>query len=264
MAPKSKTKAKRRANLFGIPLDNVDTEAINNIVEKYAAKPKPMHIVSLSWWDFIRAKTKWEYRAIVKHASLVVPHSHLLSCGIRATRQSPINFVSEFDFLIKLLAILERHAMSIVLLGMALEEIHAIEQNIRNTYPDLKIVGRFSGFFNKQQEQAIQIAIRKANPDFIFVGSGLYINEVWLYEIKHKLNPAILFWSRKVMEALAMQRNRYPKSALRAIAQSIGAYIRRPWRIYRFFVFLVYIIAVIITRLNTRRRKGIAKNSPVL
>ena len=250
--PASKKK-RTRAHLFGIPIDNVDAESIRTLVGRHAEKPQAQQIVLLSWWGLVKAITRWEYRTIVQKAVLVVPTSYLLTLGVRITRQAAINITTSFEFAVKLLAALENNKLSLALLGMEVDDIVRVEENIRNTYPELRVLGRFSGYFDAKQEQAILTAVRKASPDCLFIGHGLIDNEGWPYRIKHNINPAILFWSSEAMGVLAKKRNRPPSSRTKRMFAIIGTYIRKPWRLYRFPVFLVYFFTLAGKRIFARK-----------
>ena len=183
---------------------------------------------------------------------MVIPTSPLLTFGARILRGKKVPYYFDFDFIIRVLSSVEGHGKSIYLLGMDMENIQEIERNIKSTFPDLMIVGRYSGYFSESQEQTIVTAIRKAGPALLFAGTGIPNKEIWLYRVKHKIKPSIMIWSGMAMDILAAKTQRPPKKGMNRLLHSTRQFITKPWRIYRFFIFLFYVLALLFWKITRR------------
>lgn len=247
MSNNSPKSAKRY--IFNTPVHDIDPQDIKDVITSFLESSKPIHIVYLSWWGLIRGIFNWGYRSILRNATLIIPTSTLIVFGARVLKYNRLSCHSSFDFTIKILSILEANQQSIYLLGTEVGQLQIIEKNINNTFPELMIVGRFPGYFSPQHEQPISTAIRKSRPKLLLVGSGVPSNELWVYKIKHKIHPCILIWSDSVMNILAMKTKKPATDNFTKILTTIKTYVRKPWRLYRFLIFIGYFFALIFWRI---------------
>ena len=248
-ATQKKNTGFQRIRIFNTPIANIAPESIRQVIDDLITRSTPSQIIFLSWWELIRAICKQNYKSLVKNTTLVIPTSPLISFSARVLKKDRLHYHASFDFIITVLSRIEAHNKSIYLLGMELEQIQAIEKNIKNTFPHLMVVGRYSGYFSIQQEQAIITAIRKSDTTLLFVGNGVPQKELWPYRIKHKIKPCISVWSGSTMDVLSSKIQKPPSRGIRLFFYSIKKGILKPWRVYRLFVFLWYFGALLYCRI---------------
>jgi len=135
-----------------------------------------------------------EYRRCLREASLVLPVSPAIVRGARFLRKGTLTCYSSFTFVIRLLSLAERFNRTVYLLGGRKEEVEKAERNLRDSYRGLRLVGRHAGFFPKTQEKNVLLAIKKATPTFLLVGSGLPGRDLWILRRKKELTPGIYLW----------------------------------------------------------------------
>ncbi|MDR3168038.1 MAG: WecB/TagA/CpsF family glycosyltransferase, partial [Treponema sp.] len=179
---------KERIRLLKVPLDIVHPEHLADCIYELLAEPEGKNIVLLSLWDLLRARRNGEYRSYVTGASLVIPISKSLVGGARfLTGKRPVRYMP-FEFIVQLLTILEERELSLYLLGGKKRILQMAEKNIRQTFPRLRIIGRYVGFFKKQEEGTLLQAIRKAAPSLLLVGKGVHGEEQWIAKSNSQLN----------------------------------------------------------------------------
>ncbi len=106
-----------RISVLGVPLDILPPEGIEDLVLRFA-DGKNHQIVLLSLWDLMRARRSGEFRTMIAGASLVLPISLSITKGARFLRRSePVRYMP-FDFVVKLLAALEKRTKSVYILGI--------------------------------------------------------------------------------------------------------------------------------------------------
>lgn len=160
-----------RVTILGVPVDILPVEGIDELVVRFA-DGKNHQIVLLSLWDLMRARRVGEFRTMIAGASLVLPISVAITKGARFLRKAePIRYMP-FDFVIKLLAALERHGKSVYLFGATRTCIQKAEGNIKSTFPGLRVVGRYAGRYPRNMEASIIEAVKKATPSLLLVGSA--------------------------------------------------------------------------------------------
>jgi len=136
---------KERVKLLNVPVDNIAPEQLSEFIYDLLKEKKEHNIVLLSLWDLLRARGNNDYRSYVQRASLVIPISKSLVSGIKFLTGVKAHRYMPFDFIVSLLTILEAREFSCYLLGGKTKIVLKTEKNIRQTFPKLRIVGRFPG-----------------------------------------------------------------------------------------------------------------------
>ena len=145
---------------------------------------------------------------MIAGASLVLPISLSITKGARFLhRAEPVRYMP-FDFVVKLLAALEKRGKSVYLLGSTRTSIQKAEGNIKSTFPGLRVVGRYAGRYPKQMELTIVEAVKKATPSLLLVGSGVPGREKWIPRNLARFNSGIYLWCSDLFEVFAERRSK--------------------------------------------------------
>jgi N-acetylglucosaminyldiphosphoundecaprenol N-acetyl-beta-D-mannosaminyltransferase len=241
-----------RISLLKVPLDIVPEEQLAGTIYALLAAGEGKNIVLLSLWDLLRARRIGEYRSFVLGASLVIPISKSLVGGARfLTGKTPVRYMP-FDFVINLLTILERRRFSLYLLGGKSRILKKAEKNIRQTFPELKIVGRYVGSFKRQEEATILQAVRKATPSLLLIGKGVHGEERWIAKNNKLLNPGLRLWCSDLFDVFAERKKRPSRSVFDRGFEWVGYCAQRPLRFFRFFLYIYYKLLLLIYRLFKR------------
>jgi N-acetylglucosaminyldiphosphoundecaprenol N-acetyl-beta-D-mannosaminyltransferase len=163
--------------------------------------------------------------------------------GKQAVRYMP------FDFIINLLTILEGHEFSTYLLGGKKRILVKIEKNLRETFPSLRIVGRFPGSFRRQDEAVIIEAIRKASPSLLLVGKGVRGGEHWIARNSNRLGKGMRLWCSDLFDVFAERRKHPSRTSFALGFEWIGYCLHNPVKFLGFFPFLYYNFLLLIYKL---------------
>jgi len=238
-----------RIKILGVPVDILPPERIEDIVYGFE-DGKNHQIVLLSVWDLMRARRPGEFRTMIMGASLVLPVSLSIARGARfLKRAEPVRY-TPFDFIVRLLATLERRGRSAYLLGSSRAVIQKAESNVKATFPGLRVVGRFAGRYPRQMESSIIEAVRKATPSLLLVGTGVPGRERWIPRNLSRFNSGIYLWCSDLFEVLASRRRRASRAMSRRGLEWIPYILRKPWKAYRLFVYLWYCLLLLSARLR--------------
>lgn len=234
-----------QVNFLKVKISNVSMEQIPEILYSLLETGESKHIVLLSIWDLLRARKNNEYRTYVQNATLVIPISKSIIGGIRFLTGKTVHRVMPFDFFIKVLSALEERGKSVYLLGAHLKSLKLAERNIRHTFPRLRIVGRCTGDFKRQEEPAILTAIRKASPSLLLVSKGVQGDERWLARNKANFGPGIQIWCSDLFDIFAERKKRPGKKTFEHGLEWIGYTLHKPLLIFRFFPYLYFKILLL-------------------
>jgi N-acetylglucosaminyldiphosphoundecaprenol N-acetyl-beta-D-mannosaminyltransferase len=244
-----KDQAKERVNFLKVPIDIVEPNRLGLLVFKLLAEGTEQNIVLLSLWDLLRARRNAEYRDYVKRAALVIPISKSIISGIRFVLGKQAVRYMPFDFVISLLRTLEGYEFSSYFLGGKKRILTKVEKNIRETFPELRIVGRYPGWFKRQDEATIIEAIRKASPSLLLVGKGVRGGEHWIARNGKRLGKGLRLWCSDLFDVFA-ERKRHPsRTSFDLGIEWIGYCLQSPVKLLRIFPFFYYNILLLMYKI---------------
>jgi N-acetylglucosaminyldiphosphoundecaprenol N-acetyl-beta-D-mannosaminyltransferase len=220
----------------------------------YLKSGQGKNIVLLSLWDLLRARRNGEYRSFVLKAALVIPISKSLIRGARfLTGKTPVRYMP-FDFVIRLLTILEAREYSLYLLGGKPRILGKSEKNIRQTFPQLRVVGRYTGSFKRNEELTLLQAIRKASPSLLLVGKGVHGGERWIARNNAMLNSGLRLWCSDLFAVFAERKKRPSQAVFDRGLEGIGYCFQNPLRFFRIFPYFYYKLLLVVYRLFKRSK----------
>jgi len=249
---------RQRVNLLKVPIDIIAPEHLGTVVydllKEAKAQNKEQNIVLLSLWDLLRARRSGEYRSYVQRAAIVIPISKSLISGIKfLTGQKAVRYMP-FDFIISILTILEQREFSCYLLGGKNKVLLKTEKNLRQTFPKLRIVGRFPGSFRQRDEVTIIKAIKKASPSLLLVGKGVRGEERWIARNNVALGPGMRLWCSDIFDVFAEKKKHPSRAAFENGFEWIGYCFQNPLKFLRIFPYLRYKFLLLIYKIFFKNR----------
>ena len=149
-----------RIELLGVPIDICRQEELEGEVMKILEKPGPKQIVFLTVWDLLKARNrKKDLGDCLRNADLILPISKSIIKGARFLKLDiPVRY-NPFNAVIQILNTLDHHYKSLYLLGAHKKTVQKAEHNVHDTFKNLRIVGRYVGYFPKSAETDVVQAI---------------------------------------------------------------------------------------------------------
>ena len=238
-----------RINLLKLPIDILDEMNLEAKILELLENEKSNQIIFLSFKDFIKGRNNKEFREVLEEASLVLPSSSIITKGIYFLTKKKSSVFINYDFLLKILSILEKHKKSIYIIGSNKKNISISEKNLKDSYPGLHLVGRSSSNYQKEKEEDIILAIKKSSPSLLLCGSGLKGKNKWISTNKSKFNPGLCLWSPDCFEIFSGKRSRPSRKASVRFFTNIKSSFFKPWRIFYIFPLLAYYLSLIVYKL---------------
>jgi N-acetylglucosaminyldiphosphoundecaprenol N-acetyl-beta-D-mannosaminyltransferase len=231
---------RQRISLLRVPIDIVAPENLSAVVYEILKEKKEHNIVLLSLWDLLRARRSGEYRTYVTRASLVIPISKSIIGGIKFLTGKKAFRYMPFDFIVSMLTILENREFTCYLLGGRRKILLKTEQNIRQTFPRLRIVGRFPGYFKRYEEGTIIKAIKKSSPTLLLAGTGLRGRERWIARNNVALGEGMRLWCSDIFDVFAEKKKHPSRAAFNSGMEWLGYCFQNPFRFFRIFPYIGY------------------------
>jgi len=192
-----------RVQLLNVPVDCLDQDQALKCVEGFLLDGQRHQIVFLSLGRLLAGRINAEFRRCLREASLVLPISPSIARGARFLGKGALTVYSPFTFVIRMLSLAERLNRTVYLLGGRKQELEKAERNLRDSFRNLRLVGRHSGFYPRSLERNVLLAIKKATPSFLLAASGLPGNDLWILRRKKELTPGIYLWVDDCFEVFA-------------------------------------------------------------
>ena len=253
--------AAKRSSILNVPVDAFLSEDLPEIVDALKASAEGdgsaesgegHHVVLLTTGDLMRARRNRIYRKTLQEASLVVPISLGITRAGRFLRKPSMEVQTTFRFVIRLLGLLEERGATYYLLGLRRKHLLRVEENLKLTFPGLRLVGRHPGYYAQTRESDIVTAIRKAAPNLVLIGSGIRGGDTWVRSQKRNFAPGIYLWVPEVLEVFADIRRKPPGTRGGRVAKRIRGVITHPWRIGKLFLYLWFGLLLLLYRIFDR------------
>ena len=239
----------QRITVLGVPVDICLPQDLENEILELLAKPGTKQIVFLNIWDLLKARGKNEYAQCVKNADLVIPVSKSILRGAKfLKKQVPVRY-NPFDCVINILSVLESHYKSLYVLGGRKRTLMAAEKNLRLTYRELQIVGRYVGYYPKTVEDDVISAIYKASPSLVLISEGIKEKDCWAYTRRNRFSSSIFLYYRDAVGIFSERTKRVSERSFNRGTEIWHEIIRNPLKIFLIFPYLWYIMSLVWYRL---------------
>ncbi len=242
----------QRITLLRVPIDIVPEDKILQIAREFAEDERHKDIVFLTYAKFIKARRDAEFLSQLIKATLVIPVSKSLELGCRFLKLPEVVRHYPFDFTIKFLGALEEKKRTLYLLGERHEGVQTIAANIRTSFPGLTLIGRHTGHYGREKEEPILLAIQKATPTILLVGSGVPGKEKWAFRQGATLPVKITIHSEDAFRIMAGRKKRPSKAAFRKGTYELHRSLFNPLRLARVFSYTAFGLQLLAHRLKKK------------
>lgn len=234
-----------RIDIVGVGVDICRPENLENEILELLAKPGTKQIVFLSVWGLLKARGKNTFAECVKNADLVLPVSKsILKAAAFLKREVP-NRYNPFSGLIDILTILDSHYRSFYILGGKKKSLQKSVGNVMKTFPNLRIVGRYVGYYPKTQEDDIIQAIYKASPSLVLLSEGIKEKDCWPYNRRNRFSSSVFIYYRDAIGIFSDQVHRVSESTFNAGREIWSEILRNPIKIFLLFPYLYFKILLV-------------------
>ena len=139
----------------------------------------------------------------------------------------------------------EKEGKGIYLLGAEEEILKLCKENIKKTFPNIKIVGSHNGFFDLNNCDDIIEDIKKSNPWGLFIAMGCPRQGNFIVNYIDELNGNFYMPVGGSFDVFAGKVNRAPKWMLSLGLEWLYRVLKEPWRIKRLGVIPKFLLRVL-------------------
>lgn len=241
---------RKRIFILNVPVDVVPEESLKDVISDLLIDKGHHQIIFLSLRGLLKARGNSQFADTVRKASLVIPVSKRIIIGAKFLgKHIPVRYMP-FDFSIKLLGILENQSHSLYLAGSKPAELQITSTNLRDSFPGLRIVGRYAGFYKKEVEEDMVLAIKKASPSLLLVGNGVPGKNNWLSNNTKNFNPGIYLWCGSCFDIFSGKKKKMSKKSWETGSFALLELVKKPWKIIMIFPHIYYLLLLLVHRIR--------------
>ncbi len=234
-----------RINLIGVPVDICRPEEMENEILELLAKPGTKQIIFLSIWDLLKARRRGDFADCVKNADLILPVSKSILKGAKFLKKDiPVRY-NQFKAIIQILSILDSHYKTLYMLGSNKITLQKAEANVRATFPGLRVVGRYVGYYPKQVEADIVQAIFKAQPSLVLLSDGIKEKNCWSYRRRNQFSSSIFLYYMDTFGIFSERIKRIREKTFDKGNEVFVEILHNPFKIFLIFPYISYLFILL-------------------
>lgn len=232
----------QRISIVGVPVDVIPPEDLEQAVLGLLDRPGTKQIVFLSIWDLLRARRKGEFRDCIRSADLIIPVSKSIVQGAAFLKKEiPVRY-NPFDAVIHIMSALDSRFKSLYLLGSHGQTLCSAFRNVAATFPGLRIVGKYHGYYQKSVEGDVIQAIYKASPSLVLISDGIKDKVCWAYKRRNQFSSSIFIYYKEAMGIFSKRIKRIDEKTFARGHEIYYEIIRNPLKLFLIFPYLWYIL----------------------
>lgn len=239
--------------IIGIPFINKTKRTLlEDNLYQHLLKEEKTFVVTANPEIVMYAQKDKQYKETICKANYVVPDG--IGIVIASKRQgTPLcERIAGYDLMIDLLKKADEQLLSCYLLGATNEVNKRAVQQIREKFPNVKVVGHHHGYFHNDDKIVEQI--KKTAPDLIFVALGFPKQEFWIHNHFHQFEKGIFIGVGGSFDVLAGKVKRAPNFWIKLNLEWLYRLIKQPSRIFRMFDLFKFLMLILFKRTGKKER----------
>lgn len=240
----------KRISFLKVPIDILPEEDIEEVFKSFTEDGKRHQIVMINFFELMKARRNKDYMRTLSEASLVLPTSLSIVRGIKFLKKPAAHRYRPFDFVIRVLGIMERYQKTLYLIGGKQHTLQTVFNNMRISFPGLNIVGRYTGYYTQKMEENILLAIKKASPSLLLAGDGLKGSDKWINSRKTSFNPGIYMCCSECFAIFSGKKKKGSRESWEKGTEIVPEVVRNPFKIFRIFLRIHYWFLLLIYRIS--------------
>lgn len=171
-----------KKNFLGLDIDILDKyEALNRCHEFFKSN-NYNGICFINSHCYNVSRKNYIYRNAIKGNNLILNDGIGMKIGMRLFNIHEKENMNGTDFIPEVINLAVNLNKNIYLLGGKPGVVDDVEKNLKKTFINCNIVGKYHGYFNKEEGKKIINDINSKKVELLIVGMGVPIQEIWLAE----------------------------------------------------------------------------------
>lgn len=215
-------------------LYNKSEESFYEILEKNLSQNKKTFIVTANPETFMMSEKDEEMRKLLlDNDTFLVPDGIGIVKTARMINYDVKERITGIDIANELLKLGNKQKKSIYLFGAKQEVIDSMEKVLKESYPNLNLVGMSNGY--EKDKDKIFEKIVKTKPDIVLVALGIPLQEKLIYKHLDKFDKGIFVGVGGSFDVISGHKKRAPKIFIKLNLEWLYRILKEPKRLKRFY-----------------------------
>ncbi len=215
-------------------LYNKSEESFYEILEKNLSQNKKTFIVTANPETFMMSEKDEEMRKLLlDNDTFLVPDGIGIVKAARMINYDVKERITGIDIANELLKLGNKQKKSIYLFGAKQEVIDSMEKVLKESYPNLNLVGMSNGY--EKDKDKIFEKIVKTKPDIVLVALGIPLQEKVIYKHLDKFDKGIFVGVGGSFDVISGHKKRAPKIFIKLNLEWLYRILKEPKRLKRFY-----------------------------
>ncbi len=225
------------------------------------------NILFLNFSRYLKSLLHPPTRRVLQTANMVYPQGILMQWFFRILSAKTLNtnhsekpvyeFLTEFNFTVNLLSDLDKYHCSIFLIGGTALELNHLENSLKTSFQNIKILGRYTARYQRYQRgrriNEIRTVINKSAPTLLLLTKNINIHD--FIDGKNGERKIKSFFVLDYPKALQDFSSKYRPSKivfLKVLAPL--TYLLFPWKWPELFCILIFLIKILFLSIFTVKK----------
>lgn len=160
----------KRIEILNTKIDVLNVAETIELVDEYVQKKEPLHLIGVNADKINELNKNDRLKQIVNSCGIINADGASVIMASKYLGMPLPERVAGIDLMQSLVALSEKKNYSIYLLGAKKEVVEKTAEVLKEKHPKLNIVGIHDGYFKEDYWDTIAEELKKAKPDFVFVG----------------------------------------------------------------------------------------------
>jgi|GEM_PF-1300564 len=242
----------KRYYLLGIPVDSIGTEEVYDKILQLSEQNKPSRVVLLDTYLLMKAQFSKELFGIIKSADLVLPISAGVRFGLKFLNKSLDKVYNYYNFLITLLLHFTEKNKFIYVLGGKNKLLQKINNNLRDSFPGIRIVGNYHCNYKKNFEHNLMTSLKKSSASLVLVGNSSPKQEKWIFRRISQFNQGVFIGVGDFVNIVGGKGASPSDKSIQSGFHGVKKLLKNPLKIYRLFYYSLYFPLLLLSKLSSK------------
>ena len=160
-------------HILGVRIHCVDMATVLDAIRNYIRGDEPHFIVTADSYGIVLAQTDEDFRAIINGADLVTPDSSGVLIGAKSLGKPLLERVSGVDIAHEVCRLSAEEGFAVFFLGAAPGVAERAVENLKESWPGLKVAGTHDGYFGESDETDVVAKVRKSEAKVLLAAMGI-------------------------------------------------------------------------------------------
>ena len=200
-----------KCKILGVNINVINMQNTVKLIEENLMNLKGNYICVSNVHTTVMAYEDKEYKKIQNGGFMALPDGKPLSIVSKERGFKDAQRITGPDLMGELFKLSKEKGYTHYFYGSTVSILNKLKSELKNEYPNLKVVGMYSPPFNEittEDDHKIIKDINDVKADFLWVGLGAPKQERWMYEHRNKVNSLMIgvgagfdYYSKQIIRA---------------------------------------------------------------